>query len=43
MGAFYQGSPLYDGAGIQARTHIQLAVRDPVTSIRGYFRPNSLN
>jgi hypothetical protein len=38
-GAFFEGKALYDGAGIMAQTHIQLAVRDPKKSIRGYFRP----
>ena len=38
-GAFFEGEPLYEGAGIMAQTHIQLAVRDPKVSIRGYFRP----
>ncbi len=42
-GVFFEGIPLYEGAGIQAQTHIQLAVRDPETSIRGYFRPTSVN
>lgn len=36
-GAFPEGPPLYDGAGIRARTHIQISVRSP-RSIRGYFR-----
>ncbi|MGH7956950.1 MAG: hypothetical protein ACREH8_08050 [Opitutaceae bacterium] len=38
-GAFFEGKPLYEGAGIMAQTHIQLAVRHPAASIRGYFRP----
>ena len=38
-GAFSEGKPLYEGAGIMAQTHIQLAVRHPAVSIRGYFRP----
>jgi hypothetical protein len=38
-GAFFEGEPLYEGAGIMAQTHIQLAVRNPRASIRGYFRP----
>lgn len=36
--AFGEGPALYDGAGLTARNHIQLAVRDPVY-IKGYFRP----
>jgi len=38
-GAFFEGKPLFEGSGIMAQTHIQLAVREPKTSIRGYFRP----
>ena len=37
-GAFSEGAPLYEGAGIMAKTHVQIAVRSP-SSIRGYFRP----
>lgn len=37
-GAFQEGSALYEGAGIRAKTHIQLCVRSRA-SIRGYFRP----
>jgi len=36
-GAFTEGSELYPGARIQAKTHIQLCVRDP-KAIRGIFR-----
>lgn len=35
---FSEGTPLYEGAGIMSRTHIQICVRDPKTSIIGYFR-----
>ena len=38
-GAFFEGEPLFEGAGIMAQTHLQLAVRNPQHSIRGYFRP----
>lgn len=38
-GAFFEGDPLYDGAGIMAQMHIQIAVREPQASVRGYFRP----
>lgn len=38
-GAFFEGKALFEGAGIMAQTHIQLAVREPKKSIRGYFRP----
>jgi hypothetical protein len=37
-GAFFEGKPLYEGARIMAQTHIQIAVRHPAASIRGYFR-----
>ncbi len=37
-GAFAEGGPLYGGAGITARNHIQIAVRKPAM-IKGYFRP----
>jgi hypothetical protein len=37
-GAFSEGLPLYDGAKIMAKTHIQICVRSR-SSIRGYFRP----
>lgn len=37
-GAFSEGQPLYDGAKIMAKTHIQICVRKR-SSIRGYFRP----
>ena len=37
--AFFEGKPLYPDAGFRARTHIQLCVRNPKRSIRGYFRP----
>ncbi len=36
--AFFEGKPLYPGAGFAARTHIQWCVRNPGRSIRGYFR-----
>ena len=37
-GAFSEGLPLYDGAKIMAKTHIQICARHR-SSIRGYFRP----
>jgi hypothetical protein len=37
-GAFMEGTPVYPGAGIFEKTHIQIAVRDP-DWILGYFRP----
>ncbi|MBA2430612.1 MAG: hypothetical protein H0V56_00675 [Chthoniobacterales bacterium] len=38
-GIFTEGGELYPGAKIQAKTHVQVCVRDPVVSIKGYFRP----
>jgi len=38
-GHFPEGGPLFDGARIMARTHVQICVRTPERSIRGYFRP----
>jgi hypothetical protein len=37
-GPFTEGRPLYQGAKIMDKTHIQICVRDPRASIRGYFR-----
>jgi hypothetical protein len=37
-GAFFEGRPLYAGAGIMEKTHIQICVRHH-RQIRGYFRP----
>jgi hypothetical protein len=37
-GVFTEGGPLYPGAKILAKTHAQICVRDPRTSIKGYFR-----
>lgn len=38
-GPFTEGRPLYSGAKIMDQTHIQICVRRPTVSIRGYFRP----
>ena len=38
-GIFTEGGALYPGAKIQAKTHVQVCVRDPAGSIKGYFRP----
>lgn len=38
-GAFPEGKPLYPGARIMEQTHVQICVRHPRRSIRGYFRP----
>ncbi len=37
-GPFLEGSPIYEGAGFRAETHIQICVRS-VDCIKGYFRP----
>jgi hypothetical protein len=36
-GVFVEGKPIYPGAGFDAKTHIQIAVRDPAC-IKGVFR-----
>lgn len=38
-GIFTEGGELYPGAKIQSKTHVQVCVRDPAKSIKGYFRP----
>jgi len=38
-GIFTEGGELYPGAKIQSKTHVQVCVRDPAASIKGYFRP----
>ena len=40
-GAFVEGDPVYEGARIHAKTHVQIAVRDP-SCILGYFRPAAI-
>jgi len=40
--AFWEGKPLFPGARIMERTHVQVCVRKPHASIRGYFRLPSL-
>jgi hypothetical protein len=37
-GVFVEGGPVYAGARIHAKTHVQVAVRDPAC-VLGYFRP----
>lgn len=39
-GAFWEGGELYPGAQIEAKNHVQIAVRD-TGCIKGYFRPRS--
>lgn len=38
-GVFVEGKPVYEGARIFQKTHVQVAVRDP-SCIIGYFRPS---
>lgn len=38
-GIFTEGGELYPGAKIMAKTHVQVCVRNPKASIKGYFRP----
>ncbi len=38
-GIFTEGGALYPGGGVMAKTHVQICVRDPEKSIKGYFRP----
>jgi len=38
-GVFVEGDPVYDGARIHTKTHVQIAVRDR-SCILGYFRPS---
>jgi hypothetical protein len=38
-GIFTEGGDLYPGAKIQAKTHVQVCVRNPAISVKGYFRP----
>ena len=37
-GLFWEGDPIYTGAGVSEFNHIQICVRD-VSCILGYFRP----
>ncbi len=38
-GVFTEGGELFPGAKIMAKTHVQVGVRNPKKSIKGYFRP----
>lgn len=38
-GVFLEGDPVYPGARIFQKTHVQIAVRDP-SCVIGYFRPS---
>lgn len=37
-GAFWEGNPLYPGAGFKEKNHVQICVRN-INCIKGYFRP----
>lgn len=41
-GAFVEGEPVYEGAGIYEKTHIQICVRNP-NCIKGLFLPREEN
>jgi hypothetical protein len=41
-GAIWEGGPLYPGANIETKNHVQIAVRN-VGCIKGYFRPRCAN
>ncbi len=38
-GVFTEGGELYPGAKIQAKTHVQICIRNPALRVKGYFRP----
>ena len=40
-GLFWEGAPIYEGAGVREFNHIQICVRD-LSCILGYFRPIQL-
>lgn len=37
-GVFWEGNPLYEGAGFKDKNHIQICVKN-IDCIKGYFRP----
>lgn len=37
-GVFVEGKPVYEGAGIYDKTHVQICIRNP-NCVRGYFCP----
>jgi hypothetical protein len=41
-GVFVEGDPTYPGAGVYAKSHIQICVRNP-NCIKGFFIPRKLN
>ncbi len=38
---FFEGAPLFPGARVAERTHLQWSIRDPKKSVIGYYRPKS--
>jgi hypothetical protein len=40
-GVFQEGEPIFKGAGLKMKSHIQIAVRNP-SAIVGYFHPETL-
>lgn len=40
-GVFQEGEPIFKGAGLKLKSHIQIAVRNPAAII-GYFKPENL-
>lgn len=40
-GVFQEGEPVFKGAGLRMKSHIQIAVRNPA-AIVGYFKPENL-
>lgn len=41
-GVFWEGKPLYEGAGFREKDHIQICIRNP-NCIKGYFLPRALS
>lgn len=41
-GIFTEGGPIFDGAGIQAKNHIQVCIRN-LNCIKGFFIPRKLS
>lgn len=39
-GVFTEGGPIYEGAGIQSKTHIQICIRN-LNCIKGFFKPRN--
>ncbi|WP_143304624.1 hypothetical protein [Chitinophaga vietnamensis] len=39
-GVFFEGEPLYDGAGFYEKTHVQICIRNP-NCIKGFFLPRN--